>query len=75
MDNDKTLKIEIDKEAIRFSFPNKGYNLFWRDLFLGGNARHGQRFQDEVMLNLFEMYNQCVLMNIEPKSDEDEAGE
>ena len=64
------LKIEIDKYAIRFCYPGKGRNLFWRDLFLG--TGHGRTFQDEVMLNLFEMYNECVKMDIEPKSDEEE---
>jgi len=64
-------KIEIDKDALRFTFINgDGTNLFWEDLFVG--KRHID-FRVEVMRNLLKLYNECVENNIEPNLGEDEA--
>ena len=62
-----TLHINIDKDAIRFNLENSSVNLFWKDLFLG--VKSGKSFQDQVMENLFEMYNILI------KTSEDSGGE
>jgi len=67
------MKIEIDKEALRFEFKDGGLNLFWKDLFLG--IDHGMEFQKEVMNALFKAYNECVRDDIQPNLEENEAGE
>jgi len=66
-DTTTTLHINIDKDAIRFNLENSSVNLFWKDLFLG--VKSGKSFQDQVMENLFEMYNILI------KTSEDLGGE
>lgn len=63
--------IEIDKEAIRFEFTDgSGVNMFWVNLFMPA-----QQFHNELLMNIFRAYNECVLENLEPLIEEYEEEE
>ncbi len=62
-------KIQIDKDAVRFIYPEGQTNLFWTELF---QPRPCQNFQRDVMIELKRLYDECVRQNIEPKIEEDQ---
>ena len=50
-------RIEIDDQAIRFIYVGGQTNLFWDNLF---SPRPNQNFQNEVMLNIRRLHDECV---------------
>ena len=65
-------RIEIDKYAVRFIYPEGQTNLFWTELF---HPRPNQNFQRDVMYELKKLYEECVRQNIEPEEKEDDRAE
>lgn len=61
-------RIEIDKMAVRFIYPEGQTNLFWIELFM---PRPTQNFQRDVMMELKRLYEECVRQNLEPEEEEE----
>ena len=61
-------KIEIDKMAVRFIYPEGQTNLFWTELFM---PRPSQDFQRDVMIELKRLYEECIRQNVEPITEEE----
>lgn len=59
------IKIEIDKYAIRFHDDSGSRNFFFKDIM------HERYWGHKVLAEIHNLYELCLIQNVEPQGDED----